>query len=486
MNIKLKFGIIAFLIIILQSILKLIGVLITGSLSFLSETVDTLSDIVFVFLTIYSIYLSLQPPDYEHMYGHSKMDSIGAMIQGVFLITTYFFLIINAIEVIMNQLYSVNNPNFGLQILIISFSINVVFSRILIWQGKKRNSLSLQVQGLNLFQDSLRAIIVLISFILVIFFKITFLDPIFSIIVSIWIIFSAAMLLKKGIIDLTDVNPINSLIIEEIKQKIFQLEHVNAVEDLKVRGSGNELFIDVRLSVEDHISIIHANDITKAISSMSKIYFPHYKVETIIEMNPLSGEISLGDKIINLLHSMKTEFHEILEFKDLNVFRIEDTYFLSITIVVDKNLTLDEAHLICNNFEEELKKEEPTISRLITHIESGTVDESLLTQQFTCRRFEEDELNLIKKNFEEILKTQPEIKGYHGFEFWSTSDFCVLEVHIFFNGDLNISYVHNIVTKLEKKVKKKLNIEELKEIIFHTEPLKGRTNGEIFHKEELH
>ena len=177
--------------------------------------------------------------------------------------------------------------------------------------------------------------------------------PIFSIIVSIWIIFSAAILLKKGIIDLTDVNPINSYIVEEIKQKIFQLEHVNAVEDLKVRGSGNELFIDVRLSVEDHISIIHANDITKAISSMSKLYFPHYKVETIVEMNPLSGEISISEKIINLLHSMKTEFHEILEFKDLNVFRIEDTYFLSITIVVDKNLTLDEAHLVCNNFEEE-------------------------------------------------------------------------------------------------------------------------------------
>jgi len=480
MNIKLKFGIAAFLIILLQSILKLIGVLITGSLSFLSETVDTLSDIVFVFLTIYSIYLSQQPPDYEHMYGHSKMDSIGAMIQGVFLITTYFFLIMNAIEVIMKQLYNVNNPDFGLQILIISFLINVVFSRILIWQGKKRNSLSLQVQGLNLFQDSLRAIIVLISFILVIFFNITFFDPIFSIIVSIWIILSAAMLLKKGIIDLTDVNPISSFIIEEIKQKIFQLEHVNAVEDIKVRASGDDLFIDVRLSVEDHISIIHANDITKAISSMTKLYFRHYNVETIVEMNPLSGEISISEKIINLLHSMKTEFHEILEFKDLNVFRIENTYFLSITIVVDKKLTLDEAHLICNNFEEELKKEEPTISRVITHIESGTIDETLSKQQFTCKRFEEEELNVIKQKVENVLKTQPEIKGYHGFEFWSTSDFCVLEVHVFFNGDLNISYVHNILTKLEKKVKKSLNIEELQEIIFHSEPLRGRKNGIIF------
>jgi cation diffusion facilitator family transporter len=480
MNIKLKFGIIAFLVVLVQSVLKLTAVVITGSLSFLSETVDTLSDIFFVFLTIYSIYLSQRPPDYEHMYGHSKIDSIGAMIQGVFLITTYFFLIINAIQVIVNQLYTVNNPDFGFQILIISFLINILFSRILIWQGKKKKSLSLQIQGLNLFQDSLRAIIVLASFILVIFFDINFMDPIFSIVLSIWIIVSSALLLRKGIVDLVDANPISSFIIEEIKQKIFILEHVNAVEDLKIRASGDELFIDVRLSVEDHISIIHANEITKAISAMSKVYFPQYKVETLIEMNPLSGEISIGEKIFNLIHSMRTEFHQILNFKDLTVFRIEDTYFLSITIVVDESLSLKEAHDISHNFEEELKNEEPLISRLITHIESSTVKKKYTTQQFTCKRFDEKELELIRLKVEKVLKSQSEVKGYHGFECWATSDLCILELHIFFDEDLNISYVHDIVTELEKKIKKSVNIKGLNEVILHSEPLKGRTKAILF------
>ncbi|GAF69350.1 unnamed protein product, partial [marine sediment metagenome] len=75
MDIKIKYGIMAFVIILIQSGLKLIGVIITGSLSFLSETVDTLTDIFFVSLTIYSLYISKKPPDFEHMYGHSKIDS---------------------------------------------------------------------------------------------------------------------------------------------------------------------------------------------------------------------------------------------------------------------------------------------------------------------------------------------------------------------------------------------------------------------------
>ena len=37
--------------------------------------------------------------------------------------------------------------------LVTSIGINLVFSRVLIWQGKKNNSLSLEVQGLNFFQE---------------------------------------------------------------------------------------------------------------------------------------------------------------------------------------------------------------------------------------------------------------------------------------------------------------------------------------------
>jgi len=76
MDIKLKYAIFTLGIILFQSTLKVIGVLLTGSLSFLSETADTLIDILFVSITLYSLYYSQKPADYDHMYGHSKIDSI--------------------------------------------------------------------------------------------------------------------------------------------------------------------------------------------------------------------------------------------------------------------------------------------------------------------------------------------------------------------------------------------------------------------------
>ena len=480
MDIKIKYGIIAFIIILVQSSLKVAGVVITGSLSFLSETIDTLTDIFFVSLTIYSLYVSQKPPDFEHMYGHSKIDSLGGLVQGIILVNIYSVLIFVAIQSILTSSFGIVNPDLGFFILIISFIINLVFSRILLWQGKKQNSLSLRIQGLNLFQDSLRALIVIINFVLTLLFSVQFLDPYFSVVLSILIIISSIHLSKEGIKDLIDVNPINSLIIEEIKLSVFNLDHVNGVEELKVRISGNTLFLEMRLSVEDHISVVHANEITKGIRALSKKFFPSYNVETLVEMNPLSGESSLGEKIFNLLYTIKSEFKEISDFKDLNIFRIENDYFLSLAIIVDDSLSLEEAHELSSLFERQLQEQVPFISRIITHIESQTMLKNSLTDHLVCTPIEPEKKKEIQASLESLLKSIPEVKGYHGLEFWAALDFCVLELHVFFNGVLNITRVHTLITKVEQQIKNTLNIENLTEVILHSEPLEGRTEGIIF------
>ena len=480
MDIKIKYGIIAFFIILIQSSMKLVGVILTGSLSFLTETVDTLTDLFFVLLTIYSLYVSQKPPDFQHMYGHTKIDSVGGLVQGIILINIYGVLIFIAIQAILTSSYGVINPDLGFVILTISFIINIVFSRVLIRQGKKQKSLLLKIQGMNLFQDSLRALVVIINFMFALFLNIQFLDPFFSIALAIWIIINSIILSREGIKNLIDENPINSLILEEIKLSVFNLDHVNGVEDLKVRFSGNTLFLEIRLAVEDHISVVHANEITKAIRTLSKKFFPSYNVETLVEMNPLSGESSLGEKIVNLLYTMKSEFKEISDFKDLNVFRIENKYFLSVAIVVDDRLSLEEAHELSSLFERQLQEQVPFISRIITHIESQSTLKKSLTDHLVCTPIKPQKKREIQDTIDKLLKKIPEVRGYHGLEFWAALDFCVLELHVFFDGALNISRVHTLITSVEQQIRKTLKMEKLTEIILHSEPLERRTDGVIF------
>ncbi len=479
MDIKVKYSIFTLGIILFQSVLKLIGVLLTGSLSFLSETTDTLIDILFVSITLYSLYYSQKPADYDHMYGHSKIDSISGLIQGIILMNVYVLLIYNAIQVIMSSRYDITSPEIGLIILISSFMINFIFSKILISKGKQLKSITMEIQGLNLFQDSMRAIIVLLSFIFA-YFNIIFLDPILSIALSVWIIIGALKLTRGGVKELTDTNPISKIIIEELRQKIFALEHVIGVHDIKIRTSGKALFLEVHLSVEDHISIIHANEIITSIRTMSEKLFPLYEVECIVEMNPIASEKSIGEGLINLIFSMKSEYPEILDFKDLNVFRIENEYFISLIVMVNENLSLSEAHKICSSFENEIKKQAPLISRVITHIESRPHSEILIPNQIKCADVGPEMIQQISEEVEQVLRTHPQVKGYHGLEFWATLDYCILEIHVFFDGSLNISQTHDYISELEMKIREKLGIDNLDTIFLHSEPIEDRKEGVIF------
>jgi len=479
MDIKIKYGFITLAIVLFQSTLKLLGVLITGSLSFLSETADTLIDILFVSITIYSLYYSEKPADYEHMYGHAKLDSLSGLVQGIILMNIYVVLIYNAIQTVIAANFQIMNTELGLLFLIISFIVNLIFSRILISKGRRQKSLTMEIQGLNLFQDSMRAIVVVFSFIFA-YFGFIFIDPIFSILLSIWIIFGAFKLAKVGVQELTDTNPISSIIVEELRQKIFRLEHVIGVQDIKIRTSGKELFLEVYISVEDHISIVHANEITKSIRSMSERKFPLYEVQCVVEMNPMAGEESIGEGLINLIFSMKSDNPKIIDFKDLNIFRIENDYFISLVVIVDESLSLTEAHNICSHFEDEIKKQAPLISRIITHIEGQPYSKVLVPDQIKCVDVGSEMINQISEEVQKVLRAHHNVKGYHGLEFWATLDYCILEIHIFFDGSLNISQIHEYITELEIAIREKLGIDNLDTILLHSEPVEGRKEGVIF------
>jgi cation diffusion facilitator family transporter len=476
MNLAIKYGIISFIIILFQSILKLIAVIVTGSLALLSETIDTLVDIFFAGLTLYSLYLSEKPPDFEHMYGHGKIDSIGAVIQGIILSVIYFLLIFNSIQVFLNRTYQVTNPNSGILLIFISFIVNIIYSRILIWQGKKQKSLSLKVQGLNLFQDSLRSVIVLGSLFLATF-GFTFLDPLFGIFLSIFIIFSSVKLTKEGIEELTDTNPLNNMIMRELREFINKISHVNGVEQIKVRTSGKKLFLDIILLVEDHISMAHADKITKSIKSITKKLFPPYEVELVIQMNPKSGEQTLGQKMINLIQSIRVDYPDILKIKDINLFEFQGNRFISMTMIVNQNLTLTEAHDMCTEFEDEVKNQVKELSRIITHIESEKKTENII--EISCKGINENKIRLVQNNIEQILKQFDNVKGYHGLECWDALNHCIIELHIFFEGGLNINTVHEDIEVIKQKIEN-LNIENLENIYLHSEPVEGRTDGKLF------
>ena len=69
--------------------IKLIASIFVTSLSFFTEFSDSLLDIVSVGITYFALKESKKPPDSEHMFGHSKINSLAGFVQSLLLCGLY-------------------------------------------------------------------------------------------------------------------------------------------------------------------------------------------------------------------------------------------------------------------------------------------------------------------------------------------------------------------------------------------------------------
>lgn len=75
------------------AVVKLIGGVLTGSVSVLASAVDSILDIGSSTVNYFAIKQSEQPPDNDHRYGHAKFESLASLIQaGVITLSGLYIL----------------------------------------------------------------------------------------------------------------------------------------------------------------------------------------------------------------------------------------------------------------------------------------------------------------------------------------------------------------------------------------------------------
>ncbi|HEY5500405.1 MAG TPA: cation diffusion facilitator family transporter, partial [Candidatus Humimicrobiaceae bacterium] len=64
-----------------------IGVL-TGSLGILAEAAHSALDLVAALMTLFAVKIADKPADYEHPYGHGKVENLSALFETLLLLIT--------------------------------------------------------------------------------------------------------------------------------------------------------------------------------------------------------------------------------------------------------------------------------------------------------------------------------------------------------------------------------------------------------------
>jgi len=270
----------------------IVGVLI-GSVSIISEAIHSGMDLLAAIIAMFSVKTSSVPADDHHPFGHGKIENISGLVEAALIFVAAFWIIFEAIKKISSA-QTLDDPEWGVVVMLFSAVINFIVSRKLFQVAKEADSIALQADAWHLRTDVYTSVGVMLSLGAIWIGhslfpdpKIHWLDPIAAIFVAVIILRAAYELTAQSIRDLMDVK----LPPEEedwIRDVIVNHKALHGFHQLKTRKAGHFRFIEFHIKVNPQMSVVDSHNITKGLKLRIRQKFPDSVITIHIE--PCDGE----------------------------------------------------------------------------------------------------------------------------------------------------------------------------------------------------
>jgi cation diffusion facilitator family transporter len=228
--------------------------LLTGSNFVLTDAAESIVNVLASAFAFFSIYLAAQPRDENHPYGHGKIEYFSVFIEGSLIG-------IAAITIIIKSIYSIIYPHaihdllIGAAIIGATGIINGSLGYYMIGKGKSLPSITIEADGRHLLTDMITSIGLVVGLLLIYFTKILWLDSTLSILVGLYILYSAYKLVRRsvsGLMDEADFGVVNEVInVLNEKRRDSWID----IHNFRAQKYGNELHIDCHLTLPNYFDL---------------------------------------------------------------------------------------------------------------------------------------------------------------------------------------------------------------------------------------
>ncbi|EGP5098475.1 cation transporter [Enterococcus faecium] len=238
-------------VVVLNAVITLsefIGGVASGSLSLVSDAFHNLSDTLAIIFSYGAQKMAQKEANERHTYGYQRLEILSAFINSFILIILSLFLAVEAFKR-FNSPEKINS-HLMLIVAVIGLLANL-FSTLLLRQEADEN-LNIKSSYLHLLSDTLSSISVIIGAVLIRFFGIYWIDPVITLIISIYILLEAIIVIKKAAAILIQSAP--TIDYEKMEQEIKAIEGVKDVHHVHIWQYSEKIIIfDGHIDFEDQL-----------------------------------------------------------------------------------------------------------------------------------------------------------------------------------------------------------------------------------------
>ena len=239
-------------------VIKIVAWYLTNSVAILTDALESVINVIAGFIGLYSLYLSAQPRDANHPYGHGKVEFVSAAIEGTLITTAGFVIIYEAIINLQNP-HQIGQLDYGIALVGITALVNFGVGFFAIKKGRKNNSLALIASGRHLQSDTYSTIGIIIGLILILFTKLAWLDSVVALIFALIIIFTGYKIIRSSIAGIMD--EADEELLKKVVGQIEAARRPNWIDlhNLRIIKYGSTLHLDCHLTVPWYINVREAH-----------------------------------------------------------------------------------------------------------------------------------------------------------------------------------------------------------------------------------
>lgn len=251
-------------------VIKLTVGIMTGTVVIIASAIDSALDFLISLFNSYAVSKSQKPVDAEYNYGRGKIEGLASVMEGFVITASGGFIVYAAIQKLIS---GEPTTQLGMSLLVMLVSVITTSALVLFlnFVYKQTNSLIIKSDALHYKSDLYTNLGIIISLCLIYFTNWHFIDPLVSIVIALYIIYSAVGIIREGLEMLMD-KALEPETVEQIKEILDR--HINSADCiassyhfLKTRKSGNINFVDVHIVFNDKVLLKDSHELSDHIEA---------------------------------------------------------------------------------------------------------------------------------------------------------------------------------------------------------------------------
>jgi cation diffusion facilitator family transporter len=267
--------------------IKLAAAAVTGSIAILTEAIHSLIDLVASVVAFVSVRKADEPADAEHPYGHEKVESLAATVEGLLILVGAAVIVYEATRRLVAGA-EVETLGVGIAVMAFSMLANVFVSGVLQRQATIHESPALAGDAAHLRADAMTSAGVLLGLGLVELTGDAAFDSITALVVAGAIVAAGLRIVRHSSGVLVDETlPADEMDRIEAAIAAARTPEVAGYHKLRARRAGRRRYIDLHVQYRTGTSLERAHELAHAMRNSIEATIPN--AEVLIHVEPESS-----------------------------------------------------------------------------------------------------------------------------------------------------------------------------------------------------